>query len=132
MKFLVDTNIISEIFKPQPNQAVTTWLSSQNILGMSVISVEEIYYGLEYKNAQKQLIWFKDFLNFHCQIFPITFEIAQRCGQLRAKFRQQGITRSQADLLIASTAYQYQLPIATRNTKDFQNCEIEIFNPFLE
>ncbi|WP_017293002.1 PIN domain-containing protein [Geminocystis herdmanii] len=108
------------------------WLSSQNIIGISVISVEEIYYGLNYKNAQKQLNWFRNFLDYRCQIFVITPQIAQRCGELRAKLRQQGITRTQADLLIASTAYEYQLSIVTRNTKDFTNCDINIFNPFLE
>lgn len=132
IEFLVDTNVISELFKPLPNPLVTTWLSSQNIIGISVISVEEIYYGLSYKNAQKQLNWFHDFLRYRCQIFSITPQIAQKCGELRAKLRQQGITRTQADLLIASTAYEYQLSIITRNTKDFTNCDINIFNPFLE
>lgn len=132
IQFLVDTNVISELFKPLPNPLVMTWLSSQNIIGISVISVEEIYYGLSYKNAQKQLNWFHDFLRYRCQIFSITPQIAQKCGELRAKLRQQGITRTQADLLIASTAYEYQLSIVTRNTKRLTNCDINIFNPFLE
>lgn len=80
MNFLVDTNILSELFKARPNPSVTTWLSAQDLIGISVITLEEIHYGLAYKNATKQLIWLNNFLKFNCNLFPITPEIAEKCG----------------------------------------------------
>jgi predicted nucleic acid-binding protein len=61
---------------------------------------------------------------------PVTAFIVKRCGNLRGKFLQRGIVRTQADLLIAATAYEYNLTLATRNIPDFENCEVHLFNPF--
>lgn len=130
MKFLVDTNVISEIMKPKPETCVKEWLIRQNLIAISVITVEEIYYGLLYKDAHKQLTWFEEFTQFRTKILPITQVIANRSGTLRAKLRCQGITKSQADMLIAATAQEHNLILATRNIKDFENCNIQLFNPF--
>lgn len=130
MQYLIDTNIISEIFKPKPIAQVTDWIAAQDLVGISTISIEETYYGLAYKKAYRQLAWFENFLQSRCEILPVTPEIARHCGNLRAQLRQQGITRSQSDLLIAATALNNQLTIVTRNVKDFQNINLEIFNPF--
>ena len=65
---------------------------------MSVVSIEEIYYGLTYKDAHRKKAWFGNFITCRCEALPVTIEIAQQCGIWRGQFRQQGITRSQADL----------------------------------
>ena len=132
MNFLCDTNIISEIMRREPNPRVKEWLAQQGIVYMSVISVEEIYVGLAYKNSERQLRWFEKFLQFRCNILPVTLSVAIRCGTLRGKFRSRGITRTQADMLIASTAYEHGFVLASRNVRDFENCDIRIFNPFDE
>jgi predicted nucleic acid-binding protein len=51
---------------------------------------------------------------------------------LRARCRGLEITRSQADMLIAATAYQHDLVVATRNIRDFNYCDVQVFNPFNE
>ncbi len=50
----------------------------------------------------------------------------------RGGLRTQGKTRSQADMLIAATAQIHQLTLVTRNTRDFEDCQIPVFNPFTE
>jgi predicted nucleic acid-binding protein len=130
MKFLCDTNVVSEAMKRLPNPRVRQWLNEQEIIYLSVITVEEIYTGLTHKNAVKQVRWFEKFLRVRSNVLPVTFPVAARCGSLRGDFRRQGITRTQADLLIAATAYEYNLILATRNVRDFENCDIQIFNPF--
>ncbi len=130
MEFLCDTNIISEIMKRSPNPAVRKWINQQTLIYMSVISVEEIYAGLAYKDAYRQYEWFEKFIRLRCITLPVTDSIAERCGSLRGKFRQRGVIRTQADLLIASTAYEHHLVLATRNVYDFEECGIELFNPF--
>lgn len=131
MKWLCDTNVISEMFKKEPALQVIDWLAGLNEIFMSVITVEEILCGLSHKNAHKQMAWFNDFIQLRCHILPITEDIARQCGMLRGQFRQKGVIRSQADLLIAATAIQHQLTLSTRNERDFKECGIPILNPFL-
>jgi predicted nucleic acid-binding protein len=58
MIFLCDTNIISEVMKRSPNPAVRQWIGTQDMIYASVITVEEIYCGLVYKDARRQYEWF--------------------------------------------------------------------------
>lgn len=132
MTFLCDTNIISELARPQPNPGVIAWSGNVTSIALSVITLEEITYGLTAKPNARIQAWFQNFLNTYCQIIPITPEIAQSAGELRGRFRLQGITRSQADMLIAATAQIRQLTLVTRNTRDFEGCEISLLNPFHE
>ena len=64
MKFLCDTNVISEVMKRLPNLNVKQWLSEQEMIYLCVIIVEEIYFGLIYKDARRQLEWFEKFLRY--------------------------------------------------------------------
>lgn len=54
MNFLCDSNSVSELMKPKPNKMVEKWFNHQDLIFMSVISIEEIYYGLTYKDAGKR------------------------------------------------------------------------------
>jgi toxin FitB len=130
--FLCDTNIVSEVMKRLPNPSVKNWLSRQEMIYLSVITLEEIFCGLAYKDARRQYEWFERFIKFRTVILPLTGSIANRCGNMRGKFRQIGIVRTQADLLIAATAYEHNLILATRNTQDFEECDIRLLNPFNE
>ncbi len=49
---------------------------------------------------------------------------------MRAALRRDGHARTQADLLIAATAWEHRLPLATRNTPDFEGCGLRLVNPF--
>ncbi|PSN18132.1 PIN domain-containing protein [filamentous cyanobacterium CCP5] len=127
---LCDTNIISELCKPQPNPGVIAWSAEVTTIVISVITLEEIIYGLSAKPNTRLQDWFQGFLKTYCQVLPITPEIAQHAGELRGQLRKQGITRTQADMLIAATAQVHNLTLVTRNTRDFENCSIPVLNPF--
>ena len=124
MTFLCDTNIISELSRPQPNPGVLAWNTQVLSISLSVITLEEIAYGLASKPNARLQNWFEEFLKTYCQIIPITDEIAQLSGELRGRLRTQGKPRTQADMLIAATAYLHQLTLVTRNTRDFEDCGI--------
>jgi toxin FitB len=130
MTFLCDTNIISELARSRPNPGVLEWSQGVSSIAISVITVEEIFYGLSSKSNAKIQAWFQEFLKTQCQIMPITPEIARCCGELRGNLRTQGKPRSQADMLIAATAQIHQLTLVTRNIKDFEDCNISLLNPF--
>lgn len=130
MKWICDTNVISEVFKKKPSPKIMDWLSDQTEIVLSVITVEEVYYGLAWKNAQKQIAWLGDFIGYRCQVFPVTGKIAEQGGVLRGNLRRQGLTKSQPDILIAATAIHHGLGVATRNERDFKDCGVPIMNPF--
>jgi predicted nucleic acid-binding protein len=50
MNSLCDTNSVSELMKPEPHPKVEEWFSRQDFIFISVVTIEEIYYGLSYKN----------------------------------------------------------------------------------
>lgn len=91
---LCDTNIISELAKPNPNQGVLDWSQDVSSIVISVITLEEIMYGLTAKSKPKIEVWFQSFLQVNCSVLPITPEIALHAGKLRGKLRQQGQTRT--------------------------------------
>ena len=130
VKFLCDTSIISELSHPHPNKGVVEWASGVSAIALSVITLEEICYGLTWKPNSRIQTWFEDFIENHCQVFPVAAEIAQRAGELRAQLQWQGKPRSQADMTIAATAQIHRLTIVTRNNRDFEGCDISLLNPF--
>lgn len=128
--FLCDTNVISELARPEPDSGVLNWAMQTSFIALSVITVEEIFYGLAAKPNSRIQNWFEDFLGMHCRILDISPEIAQRAGELRGTLRNRGQTRTQADMLIAATAQVHQLTLVTRNTRDFDGCSLTVLNPF--
>jgi len=66
----------------------------------------------------------------YCDVFPVTVEIARRCGAMRARLRAAGALRTQADMLIAATALEHDLVLVTRNERDFDGCGLRLVNPF--
>ena len=130
-RFLCDTNILSELMRPLPQPEVKRWLETQDTLLLSVLSLEELHFGLLRKNLLQKRDWLNRFVAARCECLPIDAHIAIRAGEMRGELAKQGHTRSQADLLIAATAAAHQAILATRNTRDFENLNIPLFNPFL-
>ncbi len=131
MNYLCDTNIISELVRQQPNTGVIQWFNQIEILFISVITVEELYFGLTRQPKPKIQLALETILHKYSKILPITPEIAQCAGQWRGKFEYVGQVRTQADMFIAATAYIHQLTVVTRNIRDFRDCEVPLLNPFL-
>jgi toxin FitB len=127
---LFDTNIISELFRRQPNSGVLSLSQQTKQIYISAITLEEIKFGLSAKPVPRISEKLEAFLKNQCIVLSVSAEIAQCAGELRGRLRSQGIVRSQADMLIAATANIYQLTLITRNIKDFEMCSITIVNPF--
>jgi toxin FitB len=104
MTILCDTNVISELARPRPNEGVLRWSWEISLISISVITLEEISYGLAAKPNIRIQEWFKQFLQTNCNILPVTDAIARQAGSLRGALQSQGKTRTQADILIAATA----------------------------
>jgi toxin FitB len=127
---LADTNVISEFVKSTPDAQVMRWLESVQLLAISAVTLEEAHFGLAWQPNTRKLALFNALVERMHSVYPITPVITQRGGALRGQFQAQGITRSAADMLIAATAIEHQLVLATRNVRDFLGCGVQVVNPF--
>ncbi|MBK7006466.1 MAG: type II toxin-antitoxin system VapC family toxin [Burkholderiales bacterium] len=130
---LVDTNILSELMRPQPDAGVLAWLQGREAvsprLTISAVTVDEIMFGLSWHPTERLLAWFDAFVQRH-EVLPVTTDVARRAGVLRGQLQARGQTRTQADMLIAATAQIHALTVVTRNVRDFDGCGIAVLNPF--
>jgi predicted nucleic acid-binding protein len=136
---LVDTNVVSAFMTSMPANPVLQWLNDQTVssLYLSAITVAEINYGLQLLPAGKR----RDFLRERFEMF-VTQAFAERVldfdqpsanlyGEIAAQRRTAGRPISTLDAQIAAIARYRGFTLATRNTKDFVDCGIELVNPFL-
>lgn len=127
---LCDTNILSELARREPNPGVLEWAQRIRTIAISVITLDEIVYGLAWRPIPRIVVWFESFLDRHCQVFSIDAQVARVSGELRGRLQAAGQTRSQADTLIAATASVHGLTLLTRNVRHFEGCNIPLYNPF--
>ena len=127
---LADTNVISEFVKTTPDGQVMRWLESVQLMAISAVTLEEAHFGLAWQPNTRNLALFNALVERLHAVYPITPAIAQRGGVLRGQFQAQGIVRSAPDMLIAATAIEHQLVLATRNGRDFMGCGVQVVNPF--
>jgi toxin FitB len=135
MRFLVDTNVISELAKPRPDAHVRRWASvGIEAAFMSSISIGEIIKGIERLAAGQRRSALEDWLNvlstdaFKARVIPVDEVIAAEWGRLSAEVRR---TLPCADSLLAATARVHGLAIVTRNVRDFADFRVSIVNPWL-
>lgn len=135
---LVDTNIISELMRAEPEPAVLAWIdrAPRNTLYTSVIVQAEIIYGVqclpagrrrEGLDAQAAAIFAIEFAG---RILPVTEAVAAHYASIAAQRRQAGRSFGLFDTLIAATARSAGAAVASRNTKDFKDCGVDVINPW--
>lgn len=140
MSFLLDTNVISEWMKPQPNRGVIEWLANldEDQAFLSVISFAEIRRGIEKlpqgRKRDRIAAWLRDDLpsRFEQRVLPVDEVIAQYWGIVIEHSSQQGKTIGAMDAFFAATALDRDLTLVTRNTRHFRGLDLKILNPWSE
>ncbi len=138
MKYLLDTNVISELISKNPNEKVLKFVNSLDTsdVFLSAITIGEIKSGIEniQSDAKKELLsrWLhNDLLNkFENHIIPVDIEIMLTWGSINHELKKQGRPLPIMDSIIGATCLSKKLTLITRNEKDFQNLAIKIINPF--
>lgn len=136
MSALLDTCVVSETYKENPEKAVTDEVSALgNDAYISVITIGEILKGarqLAPGRRQRRLLARLDKLqdDLGPRILPVDLEIARLWGDLTAHAQRQGRQIAAPDGLIAATARCYGLPVMTRNVGDFIPAGVEVVNPW--
>ena len=134
MTYLVDANVLSEPTKPVPDNKVIDWLTANegNLVVDSII-VGELYVGIlalprGRKRTQLEQ-WFGDVVQT-IDCLPWDATISRRWAKLVVDLKQKGDKLPLLDSMIAATALQHDLTVATRNTRDFNKTEAQVLNPF--
>ncbi len=130
--YLIDTNVISELPKPRPNEKVLMWLEKQQQITLSAVTLEELTFGVERAKTKRDVLrgWLADLMRASPTIVDVTFRIAMTAGRLRALREAKGRRVAQADMLVAACALEAGLVLATRNVRDFEGCGLALVNPF--
>jgi toxin FitB len=131
---LLDTVVLSEPRKAQPNAVVLAFLKAQSpsAVFVSAISLGEIESGIERQRsinpdfANELTLWLATLeQQFASAILPVDSTVAKIWGRLCAQTGNKG-----TDNLIAATALRHNLTVATRNTKHFEPTGVRVINPF--
>jgi len=138
VSFLLDTNVISEWVKPEPNPQVVAWLNEvpEDRVFLSVAALAEIRRGVELMPAGKRrdrlASWLTEDLpvRFEGRILDIDGRIADAWGILMARGQKAGINVGTLDAFFAATAEVHGLTLVTRNVHDFLKLGIRLLNPW--
>ncbi len=135
MSYLIDTNVLSELRRKQPDPQVVAWMQARpgSVLFLSVLTLGEIRKGIERveDGARKQALldWLEVELPqyFVGRLLEIDAHTADRWGRVMASASRP---LPAIDGLLAATALQHDLTLVTRNTKDFVGLGVRLINPW--
>ena len=138
MKFLLDTNVVSEFVKEQVNPGVSEWLAQgdERTMVISVVTIGEIEKGIAWmpdgKRRQALQAWLESALlpRFQGRILALEVQDFRRWGHLIGNALRAGAPLPQMDTLIASVALNRDLTLVTRNTGDFKRTGVKLLNPW--
>jgi toxin FitB len=132
-RYLLDTNVVSELRKTRPHGAVVAWLIDQQVesLFLSAVTLGELQAGVERTRRQDAVkatqieVWV-DQVAASYQILPMDTACFREWARLMDQKPDQLLT----DGLIAATARVHQLIVVSRNERDFKQLGVRILNPF--
>lgn len=137
---ILDTNVVSELMKPQPDAAVQEWMARQDdkILVTTAVTVSEIMFGLTRLPDGSRKVHLE--LAFRAFVGPdgiipvldLKEDAATRSGQMRATRQSLGHPITLGNALIAGIANVTQSVLATRNVKDYADLGLTVVNPWME
>ncbi len=135
---ILDTNVVSELMRPNPAESVVEWVSRQDTsnLYLSTITEAELRYGVEIMpagrrrdglHAAMEAMFREDFTG---RILPFDRSSAQSYAMIAAEKRSAGHPINHGDCQIAAIARSMGASVGTRDVSDFTGCDIEVVNPW--
>lgn len=136
MKYLIDTCVISELRRPQPDEGVVRFVEQTRFdHWLSVLTLGELLRGLNAMTPGKRRDelgrWIHQIeVDYSPRIVPIDQGTVHVWGEVTGELRRKGIQVATADGLIAATAIQHGIHVVTRNVKDFHPTGVPVINPW--
>jgi hypothetical protein len=138
---LLDTNVLSEFMRPRPSARVVAWLDEQPAgeVYTSAISRAEIELGLmlmapgKRQDALSQAAWAMFDEDFAGRCLPFDEDAARHYAAIVSARTRAGRPISVEDAQVAAIALAHRMPLATRNTTDFELIDgLEVVNPWTD
>jgi len=133
IRYLLDTNVVSELRKRKPHGAVLAWIDTlrPEQIFLSAVTIGELQAGAELtrKNDPAKASEIENWLRATESDFSI-LPMDSACFREWARLRSGKSPELIEDAMIAATARVHGLKIATRNQRDFQRLGLDSFNPF--
>ena len=134
MRYLLDTDVVSQATKERPHAGVIRWLDEQeeDDLFLSVATLLEIRVGIESRVVGKKREELERWLvhslpeRFDDRIIPVERHVADLTGRLIARSRKEGWQMESMDALIAATAMVNDMGLATLNREHFERLDLEL------
>ena len=133
LRYLLDTNVVSELRRQRPHGAVVAWLQSLDDAQMflSAVTLGEIQAGIELTRAQdpQKAAEIEAWLELVADTYNV-LPMDAAAFRAWARLMHRKSDTLYEDAMIAATAKVHGLTIATRNVADFNALGVEVFNPF--
>jgi toxin FitB len=138
VKWLLDTNVVSEATRDRPARSVIEWISTKPVedLAISIVTWAELYDGAQShpdEMRRRRLIdWVETEVSgtFHGRTLPLTGAVLIEWLQIARRLRSKRIMRDAADLLLAATARVHELTFVTRNARHFADTGVVLYDPW--
>lgn len=135
---VLDTNVISELWRADPDQNVLAWIDAQTVetLYLSAVTVAELRFGLATMPEGKRRTIYQKRLEqevlptFTGRVLPFDLATSETYADLMARARAEGKAIAKADGYIAATAAERGFMVATRDTSPFEAAELKTINPW--
>jgi predicted nucleic acid-binding protein len=135
---VLDTNLISELWKADPDKNVLAWIDAQAVetLYLSAITVAELRYSLATMPTGKRRTIYQERLErevlptFAGRVLAFDLDTAKAYAELMARAKAEGKAIAQADGYIAATAAEHGFIVATRDTSPFRTAGLSVINPW--
>ena len=135
---VLDTNIVSELMKPQPHQGVRQWINAQALETLYLTSVSwfELLHGLELMPEGRRQTGLREVLHklrddfFAQRILSFGEDAATLLSKQMAQAKRAGVSISLGDGQIAAIALEYGCVVATRDTGPFLAAGVKVIDPW--
>ena len=132
-RYLLDTNVVSELRRHKPHGAVVAWMSTlrPEQIFLSAVTMGELQAGVELtrRSDEAKAVEIETWLSAVESSFA-ALPMDSACFREWARLMSGKPPELIEDAMIAATARVHGLHVATRNVKDFQRLQVDAFNPF--
>lgn len=135
--YLLDTCVLSELVKANPESAVLAWMAErkEHELFVSAMTIAELYRGIAKLPTSRRksdlTVWLQQVeAGFDERVMSFTLDTAHVWAQMCANAEAAGKSMAAFDSIIAATAVEHSLCLVTRNIRDFSNVSVELLNPW--